>query len=126
MIEQNRESYDHMDNETRELIEVVAGVKISEEYARPEKGAEDMEDGERTYKVCKAWEDHKLRGIEEGREEGMRQHLVKLVCKKLQKNKPIDVIAEELEEELSEIEKVVEAQQKVGSYDIAQICEAMG
>lgn len=126
VIEQNRESYDCMDSETRELIEVVAGVKISEKYARVEKGAECMEGGERTYKVCKAWEDQRLDGIKEGREEGMRQHLVKLVCRKLQKNKSAVVIAEELEEDLSEVEKVLEAQKKVGNYDIAQICKAMG
>lgn len=126
IIEQNREFYNRMDSDTRELIEVVAGVNISEEYAMLEKGAETMETGEKRYKVCKAWEDHRLRGIEEGREEGMRQYLVKLVCKKLQKNKPAALIAEELEEEVSEIEKVVEAQKKVGSYDIEQICKVMG
>lgn len=108
------------------MIEVVAGVKISEKYARAEKGAECMEGGERTYKVCKAWEDQRLDGIKEGREEGMRQYLVKLVCRKLQKNKSAVVIAEELEEDLSEVEKVLEAQKKVGNYDIAQICKAMG
>ncbi len=126
VIEQNRERYNHMDSDTRELIEVVAGVKIPEEYAVLEKGAEAMESGEKRYKVCKAWEDHRLRGIEEGREEGMRQQLVKLVCRKLQKNKSAATIAEELEEELEEVEKVIEAQKKVGSYDIVQICRAMG
>lgn len=122
VIEQNREFYNRMDSDTRELIEVVAGVKISDEYAMLEKGEADMEGGEKTYKVCKAWEDHRLRGIEEG----MKQYLVKLVCKKLEKNKSAVTIAEELEEELAEVEKVVEAQKKVGNYDVAQICKAMG
>lgn len=117
VIEQNREAYNHMDSDTRELIEVVAGVKISEEYAMREKGEEIMEGGETRYKVCKAWEDHKLAG--------MKEYLVRAVCKKLQKNKSAAIIAEELEEELSEIEKVLEAQKKVGSYDVAQICRAM-
>ena len=36
-----------------------------------------------------------------------------------------EVMAEELEEELSEIEKVIAAQKKVGSYDVEQICMAM-
>ena len=42
-------------------------------------------------------------------------------CKKLQKNKPAAVIADELEEELVEIERVIAAQQQVGSYDAEQI-----
>lgn len=132
VIEENRDHYRCMDSDTRELVEVVAGIKIPEEYE--EKGAGAMENGVKRYNVCKAWEDQRLDGIEEGRkegrkegrEEGMRQYLVKLVCKKLQKNKSAVVIAEELEEDLSEVEKVLEAQRKVGSYDIVQICKAMG
>ena len=42
-------------------------------------------------------------------------------CKKLQKNKPAAVIADELEEELVEIERVIAAQQQVGSYDAEPI-----
>jgi len=49
-----------------------------------------------------------------------------MVCKKLQKNKSAATIAEELEEELPEIERVIEAQRKVGNYDVGQICKAMG
>ena len=47
------------------------------------------------------------------------------ICIKLRKNKQPQIIAEELEEELSEIEKVIAAQKKVGSYDVEQICMAM-
>lgn len=127
VIEENRESYSCMDGETRELVEVVAGIKIPEEYiSTAEGGIGSMEEGVRRYNVCKAWEDQRLDGIKEGREEGIRHHLTKLVCRKLQKNKSAAVIAEELEEELSEVEKVVEAQKKVGNYNIEEICKAMG
>ena len=51
--------------------------------------------------------------------------MVQTVCIKLRKNKQPQIIAEELEEELSEIEKVIAAQKKVGSYDVKQICMAM-
>ena len=44
---------------------------------------------------------------------------------KTPENKQPQIIAEELEEELSEIEKVIAAQKKVGSYDVEQICMAM-
>lgn len=48
-----------------------------------------------------------------------------LVCKKLQKAKPVEMIADELEEEIAVIEKIIAVQQKVGSYDAEQICNAM-
>ena len=67
--------------------------------------------------MCKALEDIKLEGIVQERLE----HLIKVVCKKLQKNKTAEVIADELEEELSEVEKVIRAQQEAGSYDEKQI-----
>ena len=56
---------------------------------------------------------------------GIRQGIVQQICKKLQKDKPVEVIAEELEEELAEVEKVVAAQQKVGSYDVDEICKVL-
>ena len=84
-----------------------------------------MENGEKKYDMCKAFVDMKLEGIEEGRIEGSRERLVNTICIKLRKNKQPQIIAEELEEELSEIEKVIAAQKKVGSYDVEQICMAM-
>ena len=70
-----------------------------------------MEKEEKKYDLCKAFVDMKLEGIEEGRKE----YLVQTVCIKIQKNKSAEVIADELEEELSEIKKVIEAQRQVGS-----------
>lgn len=121
VIEQNREAYSRLDNDTRKLLEVVAKVRIKEE--------EVMESGEKRYDLCKAFVDMKLEGIEEGKEkgkeEGKQYYLVRTVCIKLKKNKCPEAIAEELEEELSEIEKVIAAQKKVGNYDVEQICTAM-
>ena len=122
IMEQNKETYSRLDQDTRELLEVVAKIRIKEEE-------EVMENGEKKYDMCKAFVDMKLEGIEEGRkagrEEGRRYYLVQTVCIKLRKNKQPQIIAEELEEELSEIEKVIAAQKKVGSYDVEQICMAM-
>ncbi len=125
VIEQSREAYSSMDGDTKELIEVVAGIKIPEEYRVVEEGESGMEKKLGRYNVCKALEDYRLEGEEEGRAKGMRQLLVQMVCKKLQKNKSAATIAEELEEELPEIEKVIEAQRRVGNYDVGQICKAM-
>ncbi len=130
IMEQNKETYSRLDQDTRELLEVVAKIRIKEEE-------EVMENGEKKYDMCKAFVDMKLEGIEEGRQvgreegrkegrkEGSRERLVNTICIKLRKNKQPEVMAEELEEELSEIEKVIAAQKKVGSYDVEQICMAM-
>lgn len=63
--------------------------------------------------------------IETASEKLIRQNIVQKVCKKLQKGKSIEVIAEELEEDLSEIEKIVATQQEIGNYDVEQICKAL-
>lgn len=110
IVEKNREAYSRIDSEIRDLLEVVAKVRIKEEY-------EVMENEEKKYDMCKAFVDMKLEGVMEGQ----INYLIKPVCKKLQKNKPAAVIADELEEELVEIERVIAAQQQVGSYDAEQI-----
>ena len=130
LIEDNAEAYSSIDRDTREMIEVMANVKIPETY-----GHTMEEDGrkERRYNMCKAFEDYRLEGVEEGLEKGKAEgrlegrtvHLIELICKKLQKNKEAELIAEELEEELPVVEQVIEAQKSVGSYDIEQIFRAL-
>lgn len=121
-IWENKEAYSRMDSETKELLEVVAHVRIREED-------KVMRNEEETYDLCKAFVDMKLEGVEEGRAEGeitgSQKRLIKSVCIKLRKNKSITVIADELEEEISEIEKVIAAQKRVGSYDVEQICKVL-
>ena len=118
VMQENKESYSSMDSETKELLEVVAKIRIGEEY-------EIMESEEKKYNMCKAFLDMKLEGVQEGRIEGRQEYLVRGVCIKLQKNKSAETIADELEEDLSEIEKVIAAQRLVGNYDVEQICMAM-
>lgn len=77
IVEKNREAYSRIDSETRDLLEVVAKVRIKEEY-------EVMENEEKKYDMCKAFVDMKLEGVMEGQ----INYLIKPVCKKLQKNKP--------------------------------------
>ncbi len=76
------------------------------------------------YDMCKAFVDMKLEGIEEGIAEERaknQKHLIKVVCKKLQKEKSLEVIAEELEEELADIAKIIAAQRQAGSYEVEEI-----
>ena len=71
--------------------------------------------------MCKAFEDYKL----EGKLEGKQEYLVTLVCKKLKKGMEASVIARELEEDQEIIEKIVETQRKVGSFSAEEICTAL-
>lgn len=121
IIAENREAYSNLDNDTRELLEVVAKVKIPREYEMPEEGVKNMTLEDQKFDYCKAWVDQRLFGVEQGK----REKLVQLVCKKLQKNKPTEIIADELEEEIGVIEKIIAVQQKIGSYDAEQISNAM-
>lgn len=75
--------------------------------------------------MCKAFMDMKLEGIQEGKLEGMQVYLIQVVCKKLQKNKPAAVIAEELEEELPTVENIIRIQCQLGNYDTGQIYKAL-
>ncbi len=129
-MEENREAYSRMDSDTRQLLEVVAKVRVKEEYTV-------MENGEKKYDLCKAFVDMKLEGIIEGKKEGRlegklegkaeerQEHLIRTVCIKLRKNKPAATIADELEEELSAVERVIEAQRKAGCYDVERICAVL-
>ena len=126
IMEENREAYSRMDSDTRQLLEVVAKVRVKEEYTV-------MENGEKKYDLCKAFVDMKLEGIMEGKKEGRlegkaeerQEHLIRTVCIKLRKNKPAATIADELEEELSAVERVIEAQRKAGCYDVERICAVL-
>lgn len=123
ILEENREVYSRIDSDTRELLEAVGKVRIGEEYGTI------MENGERRYDMCKAFLDMKQEGIEEGIAKGIEKerlsHLIETVCRKLLKNKSAAVIAEELEEDLQAVERVIRAQRRVGNYDVERIGEML-
>ncbi|MCM1263987.1 MAG: hypothetical protein NC313_14845 [Butyrivibrio sp.] len=59
VMEENKGAYSHIDSETRDMLEVVANVRIPEKF-------KTEEDGEERYDMCKAFEDMRLEGYEEG------------------------------------------------------------
>lgn len=67
--------------------------------------------------MCKAFEDMK--------EEGKIVALIEMICKKLQKNKSAETIADEVEKELPVVENIIRVQRQLGSYDVEQIYRAM-
>lgn len=69
IIEENREAYSRIDSETRDMLEVVAHVRI------PERCAVGKE-GEEGYDMCNAFEDMRQEGYDEGIEKGIEQGIV--------------------------------------------------
>ena len=72
-------------------------------------------------------EDERRQGIELGRQEGIQRGIqfaiINQVCRKIQKGKAPEQIADELEEELSIVKNVCEAIKKTNSYDCNKIYE---
>lgn len=64
IMEQNKEAYSKIDSDTKDMLDVVANVKIPEKF-------KTVEDGEERYDMCKAFEDMRLEGFEEGIEKGI-------------------------------------------------------
>ena len=61
-------------------------------------------------------------GFENGYEEGRRRYLTESICKKLRKGKTLETIAEELEEEISIVEKIYDIVRKFApEYDVEEI-----
>ena len=90
---QNDEKFSKVDRETVEAINLFAGTDI------------DIDEKEEVIDMCKAWEEQK----NEGRELGERQKIISLVVKKLQKDKSVAEIADDLEEKEEVIAPIYEA-----------------
>ena len=66
------------------------------------------------------------RGIKKGLELGEEKKLIELVCRKIQKNKNVATIAEELEEERDVIQRIYEAALKAApDYDKQKVYESL-
>ena len=94
---QNDEKFSNVDRETVEAINLFAGTDI------------DIDEKEEVIDMCKAWEEQKNEGREEGRELGERQKIISQIVKKLQKDKSVAEIADDLEEKEEVIAPIYEA-----------------
>lgn len=71
-------------------------------------------------------EEARTEGWNKGRSEGRNYKLLELVCKKLKKHKSVDEIAEELEENISEIQPLYNVAIKFSpDFDVIKIYKAM-
>lgn len=88
-----------------ELALVIGSItksqKIIDQALKLESEGEQMQ-------MRKALQELEQRGVEAGREFGEKELVKKLVKKKLAKGKSVEVIADELEEEVSAIQRVID------------------
>ena len=111
---QEDEQFKNMDRETVEAINLFAGMNIQTD------GKEEVID------MCKAWEEQKNEGREEGRELGERQKIISQIVKKLQKDKSVAEIADDLEEKEEVIASIYEAALSMKpDYDVEKIYELL-
>ena len=111
---QNDEKFSKVDRETVEAINLFAGTDI------------DIDEKEEGIDMRKAWEDQKNEGREEGRELGERQKIISLIVKKLQKDKSVAEIADDLEEKEEVIAPIYEAALSMKpDYDVEKIYELL-
>ena len=119
---QNDEKFSNVDRETVEAINLFAGTDI------------DIDGKEEVIDMCKAWEDQKNEGRELGREEGReegrelgeRQKIISQIVKKLQKDKSVAEIADDLEEKEEVIAPIYEAALSMKpDYDVEKIYELL-
>ena len=77
IMEENSEAYSRIDSDTKDMLEVVANVKIPEKFKTIE------EEGKETYDMCKAFEDMRLEGynagVADGVAEGIAEGIKKLI-----------------------------------------------
>ncbi len=78
IMEQNKEAYSKLDPDTKDMLEVVANIKIPEKF-------KTVEDGEERYDMCKAFEDMRLEGYDEGKKEGYNVGIKKGIEKGIEK-----------------------------------------
>ena len=111
---QNDEKFSKVDRETVEAINLFAGTDI------------DIDEKEEVIDMCKAWEEQKNEDREEGRELGERQKIISLIVKKLQKDKSVAEIADDLEEKEEVIAPIYEAALSMKpDYDVEKIYELL-
>lgn len=70
-LEEDREAYSNIDGDTRAIIDVMTGIRISEED-------KPMENGKERYNMIKAFEDYRLEGKIEGKIESIMELLEEL------------------------------------------------
>lgn len=101
IMKENREAYSRIDSETRDMLEVVANIRIPEEYR-------DLETGKEGYDMCDVFERIKNRGYEEGMEEGIEKGIRALIQTCMELGVSDDVIIEKCAEKYEMTKEVAD------------------
>ncbi len=105
VMEENREAYSKIDSNTKDMLEVIANIKIPEKF-------KTIEGGKERYDMCKAFEDMRQEGYEEGLEKGIEREIRILIQSYQELDISRDVIvqkcAEKYEIALESAERYVE------------------
>ena len=122
------ESQVPQDDFTTELDEAVAAARLHKEWRREYMKLElMMRDSRREGRKegrLEGRKEGKLEGRREGKKEGRLEGKIDLVCRKLAKGKMPEAIAEDLEEDLSEVQRICDAAAKYApDYDIEKILQ---
>ena len=128
--------YQRVDRDTLEVLAVVLGSpEIWSEREKYLRGAmEDKEESDmEKYDMCQALKDWseeersegRREGLKEGLKEGQETKLIQLTQRKLRKGKTAEEIAEDLEEPLENVERILEAVESCGTEDATEIYEFM-
>lgn len=121
---ENNEEYQHLDSDA---FDVIAEYTNSKELVNIKE--ESIAEGGK-YNMCKAIKElitigHN-EGISIGRSEGEKRALIRMVCRKMAKGKIVSEIAEDLEEDISEIDRIYQAALKYApDYNIDKIYEVL-
>lgn len=71
------------------------------------------------------YKDGKEAGLAEGMTKGITMMLIQLVCKKLDKGKTVEAIANDLEEDMATVEEICRAAKTVSNHDCDRIYEIL-
>ena len=72
------------------------------------------------------WKEGRKEGMEIGYSRGETSKLVSLICRKLQKGKSAEIIADELEEDLETVKRICQvAEGFAPGYDVQEICRVL-
>lgn len=101
VMEANRDAYSRIDGDTRNMLEVVANVRIPET-------CKVMEAGEERYDMCKAFEDMRKEGYDEGIEKGIEKGIRALIQTCIELGISVDVIIAKCAEKYEITEETAE------------------
>ena len=125
-IKEYRQKYDDKNVAIEKAIEECINCNVLKDFLL-ERKAEAMHTLLTEYDEEEAMEYFKQRAYEDGIVKGELQLLVSIICKKMIKNKSIEQIADELEEDVSKIQKIYDiAKEFAPDYNVEEIMAKLG